>query len=196
MAHRRYTTAAFILGWRPQGEANRLYRVLTPDFGLINVFAQGVRLEKSKLRYQLTNYSLVNLELVHGREYWRLVGVERQGFFNNQEQNSLIKRISLILFRLIHGEEPKPKIFADLKMGWGMLEKVSKSDLASRDTTSKLESLEIFILIRILADLGYLADTTETAEILGTNEPDLAKIFAKRTALIRLINSSLAESGL
>ena len=79
MAYRHYQTEGLVINSRPYGEADRFYQILTPDFGLISVLAQGVRLEKSKLRYQILNYSLVNIELVRGREYWRLVGAEKIG---------------------------------------------------------------------------------------------------------------------
>lgn len=191
MAYRHYHTAGLVIGQMTKGEASRLYQILTPDFGLTLVMAQSIRLEKSKLRYNLQNYNFVDLDLVRGREYWRLIGAEKKFGRASQEQINFFCKISSIILRLIHGEEEKQAIFSDLQRAWELL--ASKPPLAS------LEDLEIFFLIRLLFNLGYLAPTEITAPIISLNNfswSDLDLITKERSTLIRVINSSLLASGL
>jgi len=188
MAYRHYETRGLILNARASGEANRLYAILTPDFGLVRVLAQGVRREKSKLRYQLQNFS-AEVTLIKGREYWRLVGVRATGAPANPRQISFCRRVSSVLLRLIHGEEASPLIFNDVDLAW--------RHLAVTATASA--PAEIFALVRILSRLGYLAPATVTAEILAAEELTLdliATIAGRRRALIGEINASLSASGL
>jgi recombinational DNA repair protein (RecF pathway) len=190
MAHCRYHTEGLVVGHIAQGEANRLYQVLTPDFGLIRVHAQGVRLEKSKLRYNLQNYHFADIDLVRGREYWRLVGAEKITSANLTQTN-FCRKISSVLLRLIHGEEANRFIFSDLSQAWELL--------ASEPSNLKLEDLEIFILVRLLFNLGYLALSPLTSPLVSLEEFSLQDIFAiadKRVSLIKVINSSLNSSGL
>lgn len=193
MAYRHYETEGLVLGHTSHGEANRLYKILSPDFGLIMVLAQGVRLEKSKLRYKLQNYHLVQLSLVRGKEYWRLTGAEREAVAN-RNQVAFSHKISLVLLRLIHGEESSDYIFSDLKQAWGLL---AKESLERGE--SKLKDLEIFILIRLLFNLGYLATSPLVEPILSIilfSWEELNYVEAKRLALINIINSSFLSSGL
>lgn len=188
MAYRHYETEGLIIADRPIGEANRLYRIFTRDFGLIQVMAQGVRLEKSKLRYNLNNSNFVSLNLVRGREYWRLVGADKINLAN-KNQKIFCRKIGSVLIRLIHGEEANYKIFSDLKQAWSLLE----------EGGGQLDQLEIFIMARLLANLGYLASSLETEKILSLisfSWPEINDLMANKLSLIKLINLSLAESGL
>lgn len=193
MAYRHYHTVGLVIGHQMKGEANRLYQILTPDFGLIQVLAQGVRLEKSKLRYNLQNYYLANINLIRGREYWRLVGAEKFGSANSIQIN-FFRKISSVLLRLIHGEESNPVIFSDLSQAWELL-----SDIENKPEVVRLEDLEIFILIRLLANFGYLALDAVSERIAQPpvfSWPDVFFVVDKRLSLIKDINSSFAASGL
>ena len=190
MAYRHYHVVGLVLGHLAHGESNRLYQVLTPDFGLIRVLAQGVRLEKSKLRYNLQTYHLVDLDLVRGREYWRLTGAAKIGLANSL-QVAFGRKLGSVLLRLIHGEEASAVIFTDLKRAWDLL--------AEKPAEIDPEDLEIFILIRLLANLGYLASSEVSVLILASQDftwSDVSAISSKRSALIRVINASLLSSGL
>ena len=83
MVYHLYQTKAFVLDEQSFGEANRVYSFLTPDLGLVVATAQGVRLLKSKLRFQLNKYAHVRVVLVRGKEMWRLIGVEKTGEYEN-----------------------------------------------------------------------------------------------------------------
>lgn len=190
MAYRHYHVIGLVLGHLAHGESNRLYQVLTPDFGLIRVLAQGVRLEKSKLRYNFQTYHLVDLDLVRGREYWRLTGATKIGSANDL-QVAFGRRLGSVLLKLIHGEEASAMIFSDLKRAWDLLiDKPGEIDP---------EDLEIFVLIRLFANLGYLAPSEISIPILVNQDfswSDVSTVSKKRGALIRVINASFLSSGL
>src|SRR5690349_11857408 len=67
-----HTTPGFIIGSRPYGEAGKMLSIFTRDLGLVLAAAQGIRLEKSKLRYSAQDYSFGTFSLVRGKEFWRL----------------------------------------------------------------------------------------------------------------------------
>lgn len=193
MAYRHYETVGLVLGHTTHGEANKLFKVLTPDFGLMMVLAQGVRLEKSKLRYNLQNYHLVRLNLIRGKEYWRLTGVEKIDKANRQ-QVAFFHKISLIILRLIHGEEASRLIFSDLEKAWILL-----AGEMTKGKELNLKDLEIFILVRLLFNLGYLAPSVITETIIKAVDFDwdeVSKLGDDRLNLINIINSSFALSGL
>lgn len=192
MAYRHYETEGFILGGKNSGEANSFLRIFSSHFGLVDVLAQGVRREKSKLRYQLSKGTLVKLTLIRGREYWRLVGAEPIGELANPTQTSFSQKIGSVLIRLIHGEEASHPIFADLKQAWELL-------ASSPSRPRFVGDLEVFVLIRVLSNLGYLAKTPETETILSAVNftcREVEGMADNRSKLIGLINLSLAASGL
>ena len=72
MSYTIITTPGFIIGSRPRGEAGKLLSIFTRDLGLVLASAQGIRLEKSKLRYAARDYSFGEYSFVKGKEFWRL----------------------------------------------------------------------------------------------------------------------------
>ena len=74
--------------------------------------------------------------------------------------------------------------------------------LAEKDvdfTESKLKDLEIFILVRLLFNLGYLASSASTELIINLVNFDwleITRATEKRLELINIINSSFLSSGL
>lgn len=195
MAYRHYETEGLIIGYQNLGEASRLYWVLTSDFGLVQVLAQGVRHNKSKLRYHLKNFSFTNLTIIRGREFWRLVGVrDAESLSSNQKVLLLLlKKISLVLRRLVHGEEPNLRIFQDLKQAFSL----TSGEVEASNSYQK--SLEIFILTRLLADLGYLDIPTELKDIFSVakfSPKEIACLQDWQLRLTKQINQALEVSHL
>lgn len=192
MAYHRYQSSGLVLGRLPNGEANYLYRILTPDLGLIRVLGQGVRLEKSKMRFHLPLYALTNFGLVKGREYWRLAGAQEAEVVN-KAQRRLFSRLSLIVLRLLGEGEPNNKLFNDFSQAYLIL--ADKRQIVEEELTM----LETFLLIRLLFNLGYLADSDLVRGVVKTEDFSWLEVLAlipnKRT-LIQLINQSLLASGL
>src|SRR4051812_13786640 len=111
--HAIHTTPGFVIDSRPYGEAGKILSIFTQDLGLVSAIAQGIRLEKSKLRYYVQNYSFARYSLVRGKEFWRLTSAaeSEEGTWNAE----LVAKIAALLKRLLQGEEPHPELFELVK---------------------------------------------------------------------------------
>lgn len=69
MSYHIYTTRGIILSAKPFQEADRVYKILTRDFGLIYATATGVRRAESKLRGSLEPLRISSVSLVRGKEF-------------------------------------------------------------------------------------------------------------------------------
>ena len=137
MAHNIYQTEGIVLGKRDFGEAERVYNIYTEKFGMVIAVAQGVRLLKSKLRYNLDLFAYGNFSLVAGKDIWRITDADE---IKKIEDNNLplFSRIAGFLLRMIKGEERSDFIW----------QKVKEIFLAGAD--------EAQALAEILHNLGYM----------------------------------------
>lgn len=153
MPHTIYQTEGIVLFKKDFGEAERVYRIYTEKFGMIVAVARGVRLLKSKLRYNLDLFSLGNFSLVKGRDFWRVTDVEElaggRKISGNSENLLLFSKIIKFLSRMIKGEEENSFIWSEIKEFFNVL---SVQKLTNRE----LNDLEILTSIRILDNLGYI----------------------------------------
>ncbi len=70
--HHIYHTEGIILGSKNYGETGKYYSIFTRDLGMVYASAQGVRKISSKFRYVLQDFSYVKVDLVRGRDFWRV----------------------------------------------------------------------------------------------------------------------------
>lgn len=150
---------------QPSGESNRFYKIFTEELGLVGATAQAVREGKSKLRYTLQDFSFVTVDLVRGKEVWRIVsaGAWRQcnTIKDDPVRLKLFARFCALLSRLLHGEGRDQELFEEIVRVEDFLEKkVIPDDL--------LFSFEILATLRTLVHLGYL-DPKEYGEFLVTD---------------------------
>lgn len=138
MAHNIYQTEGIVLSKRDFGEAERVYNIYTEKFGMITAMARGVRLLKSKLRYNLDLFAYGNFSLVAGKEIWRVTDAEEIKKIKDNN-TPLFSRIAGFLLRMIKGEERSDFIW----------QKVKNLFLLGAD--------EAEILAEILHNLGYMA---------------------------------------
>lgn len=200
MAYHHYETEGFIINYRNLGEAGRRYWILTDRFGLIEALAPGVRYGRSKLRCHLNNFSFIKLSLVRGRESWRVVGVNHleSPLINSGEIVIFLKKISLILQKLIHGEEKNFFAYQDLKQAI-YLATIDYGQVPS--LKNNLADLELFILSRLLTQLGYLAPLDELGKnflVADSNFSwlEIKKVSDFRPLLVKQINKALVETQL
>ena len=129
MSYHIYTTKGIVLSERPIKEADRLYSILTRDFGLVRAHAIGVRKSVSKLRGSLEPVSLSTVSLVRGKEFWRLTSAELIKSLKKSKPLELLEK-------LVVGEASHPELF---------------------DAVEKyIESDETTLVSQILYHLGYL----------------------------------------
>ncbi|MFA6315384.1 MAG: recombination protein O N-terminal domain-containing protein [Candidatus Paceibacterota bacterium] len=188
------TTPGFIIGSRPFGEAGKAMSIFTREFGLLNVRALGIRLEKSKLRYHAREYTFGHFSLVKGKEYWRLTGaISDSTPLDSKIGNGLLGKIAFILDRLLHGEDPNPELFDGVKACESFLRDNAS---LSRERACTLESL---VMIRIMRELGYVGGKMEDLRYVDSivlTIEILDEIAPKRQMMNKHINKALRESHL
>lgn len=197
--HHIHTTNGFIIRSINHGEANKIVYIFTQDFGLIVAIAQGVRYEKSKLRYNIRDFCFTKFSLVHGKEFWRLVGADDIAFVDIDDKNTfsikqeILCRVSLLLMRLVHGEERNEQIYECV---WNFYNFDFKFAHNNQDYFGTVESL---LVLRILYWLGYISDNLDFVALLKKVDFDditISNLIEKRILMNKLINGALRESHL
>jgi recombinational DNA repair protein (RecF pathway) len=118
--------------------------------GLVFASAQGIRLEKSKLRYSIDDYRLCTLALVRGREVWRITSAKEDTVAPLHGKSLIMfARVASLLKRVLHGEEVNSYLYDSLESVYGFL---SVSDLS----VSQIKTCEILLVLRCLYALGYI----------------------------------------
>ncbi len=177
------------------GEANKMLSIYTREMGLVKAVAQGIRLHKSKLRFTLQDFSYVNVDLVRGKELWRVTSAKHITSFSLARSSSLslllMMRVSKLLERLCNGEGPSENIFDDFIQALYLL------DEKEIENTSR-EALELHLVLRIMNSLGYIGDSDILAEYLSLpfDHSKTKDILKKRQSIIAHINKAITESQL
>ena len=195
MSHHIYHTRGIILGSISTKESNRFYKILTDDLGLVGASAQAVRDGKSKLRYALQDFSCVTVDLVRGKEMWRIISAAEESFFSKTKEDpvrfKLFARVCSLAQRLIHGEGREDTLLLDIRAALRFLEKGE----IPQELEMAFESLSAF---RTLVFLGYL-DPRGREEFVepGVWSIEILEEFEKvRISIIPLINDALHASQL
>ncbi len=202
--HAIYTTPGFVADSRPTGEAGKILSIFTRDFGMVSAIAQGIRFEKSKLRYHVQNYSLGIFSLVRGKEFWRLTSAQEGEAEVPVSARELVAKIAALLRRLLPGEDPHPELYELVAASLDFVRSSHGGAGFAAQTGTELSSeqaktLESLIVLRILHSLGYIGNDAslngfmDTFEI--TNEV-LAAAVPHRQDMNKAINSALRESHL
>jgi DNA repair protein RecO (recombination protein O) len=193
--HHIYHTHGFILSSRNKGEANKMLTVYTREMGLVRAMVQGIRLNKSKLRFALQDYTYANVDFVRGKDIWRVTSAKNITSFpyarNSSRSLLMIARVSSLLERLCDGEESNEKIFDDFVQALYLLDDTSVLDQSR-------EALELHLVLRIMNSLGYIGDSSMLAEYLG-GEIDFIKtelLLKEKQSILSHINKALNESQL
>jgi DNA repair protein RecO len=176
-------------------EANKMFMIYTREMGLVRALARGVRLHKSKLRFTLQDFSYINVDLVRGKELWRVTSARHISSFPLARRSThslvLMTRVSKLLERLCTGESPNINIFDDFVQALYLLDSEDVS-LSSR------EALELHLVLRIMNSLGYIGDSTMLSKYLSTSfdYSQTETLLKERQSIIAHINKALNESQL
>ena len=193
--HHIYHTKGIILENNERGEANKMLVIFTREHGMIHAAAQGIRHNKSKLRYALSDFSLANIDLVRGRDIWRITTATPIKNFSplilNLSLGPVAQNMLKLIIRLYHGEEANEELFDHIINSLTFL---SENKIKQED----LKNFEMVGVFRILYHLGYLALTTENDVFVRSPLDERLFIEAAkfRTKMLSEINSSLRETQL
>ena len=187
-------TEGIILSSKNYGEAGKYYSLLTRDLGLINASAQGVRKISSKLRFVLQDFSYIKVDLVHGKDFWRLTSASKTCKLDELSKNTIsfeiFANVARLLKRMLPGELPNAYLFNDLLDGLVFLEK-SKIQ-------SEAENIEVIIVLRILNNLGYIGNNEMLKNITKSPYEDdlIFEASRSRTKILLEINKAIHETHL
>jgi len=192
--HHIYHTEGIILENKNFGETGKYYSIFTRDLGMIYASAQGVRKMSSKLRFVIQDFSYVKIDLVRGKDFWRITNASKTNMLENiskrPETFEVFANISSLLKRLLAGEETNRDLFSDLVMGLSVLEK-------SR-TKEDLRNIEAIIVLRILSNLGYIGGDELLKNLVKSPfEKNLIfEVGKSRAKILSEINKALRETHL
>ncbi len=203
--HHIHHTEAYVLGSSPKGEDSKLLRLYTRELGLVYAHAQGVRKLSSKLRFTLQDFSLATVDLVRGREIWRVTTAvpihSHNALRQDRASERILARVNSLLIRLVTGEEPSEEIYEIIKGTYELLEEGTTRETSGTQalTPEDYRTLELFSVARILIALGYLPRETmgEATLFASPNAiPESFKDVAFQHRLIRDINEALLATQL
>ncbi|MFM7088374.1 MAG: DNA repair protein RecO [Candidatus Paceibacterota bacterium] len=192
--HHIYHTEAIILGSRNVGETARGFYLFTPDLGLVYTRAQGIRKLSSRLRYVLSDYAYIKVDLVRGKDVWRITSASKtnilDGLKDNRRAMAVLVNLSRLLYRLLRGEEANENLFREVFEGLLVLE--------HKTNNREIESIEIMIVLRVLANLGYIGESGVPNALMRSPLADdlLEEIALYKVDAIREINRALRETHL
>ncbi len=181
-----YHTQGYVLGSIPKGEDSKVLILYTRELGLVYAHAQGIRKLSSKLRFTLCDYAKANIDLVRGKDVWRVTTATSISTFSlvigTEESIKITERIFKLLRRLVVGEEPNEEIYLAIARLFDLFS-------VPNNTKEDYRHIELITVARILMALGYLhKGRLEGDEVLSN--------IAKEHELIRDINKALAETHL
>ncbi len=147
--NREYNVTAIILRSREYGEGNRLFSLLTREFGKIIVVARGVQKPKSKLGPLLQIFALVDIRLTVGKRFDIITGVNmlnpHYALRGDITAFAYASYFSEIFDVSLEEKQEHPELF-DLM--FYILDKLTTED-------SNPEMLARFVELKLCHELGY-----------------------------------------
>lgn len=192
--HHIYHTEGLILGSRNFGETGRYYYIFTRNLGMLYASAQGVRKISSKLRFVLQDFSYIKIDLVRGKDFWRITSASKTNKLENISKNpetlKIFTNISRLLRRLLAGEDSNEELFKDLIRGLGVLEKSENKD--------NFSNIEAVMVLRILNNLGYIGENEALRKLIQSpfEENLIFEVSKSRLKVLAHINKALGETHL
>ncbi len=192
--HHIYHTEGIILSSSSQGEAGKHYSIFTRDLGMIHATAQGVRKMSSKLRFVLSDFAYLKIDLVQGKNIFRVTSASKTNMLEQitktPETFRVFANIARLLKRLLAGVEPNEALFVDVRNGLFILEKSKAGD--------DLRNIEAIIVLRILNNLGYIGENEVLQNLTKSpfEENLVFEVSKDRTKVLNHINKALKETHL
>ncbi len=192
--HHIYHSEAFVIGSRQSGEDSKTIFLYTKELGLIYAKAQGIRKLSSKLRFTLQDFSFAQVDLVRGKEIWRITTAvpidSNSDIMQSIHSSGVFSRIFSLFLRLVNGEEKNDELFSILKNICDTLRLYGKSE-------EDCHKIELFYAAQILMSLGYLSrGAFEIASLNGEVVPEVFSDLNYRRNLVKEINNALSLSHL
>ncbi len=175
-------TEGIIIADKPWREADRLYSILTKDFGKLEVLGRGAAKIKAKLSPHLEPFSLLKLELIKGRAGWSIIGVEKLAAYPDlrQELSKRILALTLagVIDQVTRTESGEPELYEIWREWLGFLNRTSVGG-----PTRQTFILGGF-LMKLLTTLGYSIELTRCLSCQASLHPLAIRWHEGRGGLI------------
>lgn len=172
MSYQTYTTDALVCGTYDRNTADRTFRLFTRELGMLYADARSVRLEKSKQRMALSDFSLVRVSLVRGKGGWKIgsVTAQRNVYHDATDQAARGSVVSLVRLvrRYVQGEEVDQSLFDQLVESLGVL----------IGPISERTYVEQALTVRLLVTLGYVSPRLLPTVIMTTALTEIADTYS------------------
>lgn len=190
MAYATYTTKALVCGTWDRNTADKSYLLFTEEAGMLYADARSARLEKSKQRYALQDFSLIRISLVKGKAGWRIGSVEPlvnhyQSATDKEARGSVVS-LYRSLRRFYKGEDAAPDLFVYISDALPVLAG-RVADRSSADT---------IVLLRLLYELGYVDKKRLPPEVFSPVTPDLMVEQSAKKLMKTLVEQGVTSSQL
>jgi len=196
MSHHIYQTEGIIFGGFNVGESNRFIYILTKDLGLLGASVQGIRELKSKLQFSLQDFSYSTVDLVRGKEVWRVVNAGEvynlKSLIKDEGKKKVLVNVTILLKRLCVGEGVHDGMFEEVSAALIFLEQENLSE-------EELRFFEVILVFKILNYLGYWGEDERFTPFLDNRKWDkkiLHDISLFYTVALREVNSAIKETHL
>ncbi len=188
--HAIYHTSAVIIKSQPYREADKLYWVFTEDFGLVHAVATGVRKADAKLKGQLVDYAFVDVDLVKGRDVWRLVSATIVETPLATMPSALARpyvRLLSTIERFLVDEGAHPEVFGEVRT----------AARAARDGVDP-KAFDVLSIWRVLVALGYIAVAPDEAPLANYVFPEALSVLSEAMIkrLVRVVNHTITQTHL
>lgn len=172
-----YHTTGIVIGRTNFGEADRIVRLLTPDYGKLSAVARGVRKIKSRAGGHLELFGEVKLMLATGRNLDVITSAQLSWYPHNlataYDRLGLAFAMGAAVDHLIQPGHPQPKVFAMLGEGLRALEGGAGGPLP-----------ELWFKLRLLELMGYRPELNICA-VGGERDPAISYYFdAERGGIV------------
>lgn len=190
--HTVHHTKAVILKSQPSRESDKMFWLFTQEFGLVVAVATGVRKASAKLKGQLVDYAFIDVDLVRGRDVWRLVSATLE--FNplaNDPTQPLARpyvRTLATLERFLVDEGVHEELYSHIR----------ECALCLNTEDIDPKAFDTLAIWRSLVHLGYIAIEESEAKLFTLpfrtaltliNEPIMKRFIV-------LVNSTIKETHL
>lgn len=167
MSYKTYTTKALVCGTRNRNTSDGSFLLFTREAGMLFAEARSIRLEKSRQRYALQDFSLVRVSLIKGRYTWKIGSIEASQNYYQSAVDKVARGSVVSIFRLLRrflrGEEAHQSLFDYVEEALPHLSK----DISERNF------VETAVKLKILGFLGYVDTQKITSELYDCKPVEL-----------------------
>lgn len=185
----KYRTEVLVLARHPLKEHDATVILATPDFGIIRARTAGLRKPGSKMAAGLQTLMESNIALIRAKDGWRLAGALPLRDWAQElsfESRKRFARVSELMQRLSHGEDPEARLYT---------EALSFADALSKLPEQEQDAAECLAALRVLHILGLDAGEMP-GEYCDYSGESLSAVGTERKSYIARINNGIVASGL